>query len=295
MKDFDGKVAVITGAASGIGRALALGLGGLGCHLALADLNANGLEQTAAATRRADRKTTIHPLDVSRREAVYAFADEVKREHGQVDLVINNAGVSTGVEIEDLDYDYFESLMNINFWGVVYGCKAFLPLLKERPEAHVVNLSSIFAIASFPRYAPYNAAKAAVRAFTETLAAEMMIQKRPIGVSCVFPGAVRTNIANTSEQHIRSFLEAPGYDISHIPEEKIRAAEARGVLLKAFYESSDITSPEAAAETIIEGIRNNRLRILVGKGAQEMDELVRQHPDQYLEFLAASGTPFFAP
>jgi len=287
MKDFDGKVAVITGAASGIGRALALGLGGLGCHLALADLNRDGLEVVAAAVRRADRKTTVHPLDVSRREAVYAFADDVKREHGQVDLVINNAGVSTSVDIEDLDYDYFESVMNINFWGVVYGCKAFLPLLQERPEAHIVNLSSIFAIAPFPRYAAYNAAKAAVRAFTETLAAEMMVQKRPIGVSCVFPGAVRTNIANTTESHMRSFMEAPGFDISRISEEKIAAAEVRGAMLKAYYESSDITSPEAAAEAIIEGIRSNRLRILVGNGAQEMDALVRQDPEHCLEALSS--------
>ncbi len=295
MKAFNQKVAVITGAASGMGRALAVSLGKLGCHLALADLNLEGLEETAALAGREDRQIMLRKLDVSQREMVYAFAEDVHKEFGQVDLVINNAGVSTNIEIEDLDYGYFESLMNINFWGVVYGCKAFLPFLRQRPEAHIVNISSIFAIAAFPRFAPYNAAKAAVRAFTETLAAEMMIHKIPITVSCVFPGGVGTNIAGTTEQHLKNYIEKNGYDLSSIGEEKIAAAEARAAPLKALYEGGGMATPEAAAKAIIEGISNNQLRILVGDNAKELDELVRQYPDQYLELLAASGTPFFAP
>jgi NAD(P)-dependent dehydrogenase (short-subunit alcohol dehydrogenase family) len=295
LKEFDQKVAVITGAASGMGRALAVQLARLGCHLALADLNEDGLAETAELARCSDREIAVWRLDVSLRESVYAFVEDVRQTYGQADLLINNAGVSTNVEIEDLDYGYFESLMNINFWGVVYGCKAFLPLLRERPEAHIVNVSSIFAIAAFPRYAAYNAAKAAVRAFTETLAAEMMIQKIPIHVSCVFPGGVGTNIASTTEKHLRGYIAESGYDMNGISEEKIAAAETRAALLKAFYEGGDIATPESAAEAIIVGIRNNQLRILVGDNAREMDDLVRQYPDQYLEMLAASGTPFFKP
>ncbi len=295
MKNFDKKVAVITGASSGMGRALAVQLADLGCHLALADLNQNGLEETAALASREGRQIMLRKLDVGQRDLVYAFAEDVQKQYGQADLVINNAGVSTNIEIEDLDYGYFESLMNINFWGVVYGCKAFLPFLRQRPDAHIVNVSSIFAIAAFPRYAPYNAAKAAVRAFSETLAAEMMIQKIPVTVSCVFPGGVGTGIAGTTEEHLRNYIEKSGYDLSGIKEEKLAAAEARAVLLKALYEGGGMATPESAAEAIIEGIRNNQLRILVGDNAQELDELVRQYPDQYLEILAASGTPFFAP
>lgn len=295
MKEFNQKVAVITGAASGMGRALAVQLAGLGCHLGLADLNPDGLRETAALAGRAGCQIIQRAFDVSQKEMVYAFAEDVRKAFGQADLVINNAGVSTNVEIEDLDYGYFESLMNINFWGVVYGCKAFLPMLRERPEGHIVNVSSIFAIAAFPRYAPYNAAKAAVRAFSETLAAEMMIQKIPVTVSCVFPGGVGTNIASTTEQHIRGYIEKNGLDVSSVNEEKIAAAEARGALLKALYEGGGMATPESVAAAIIEGIRNNQLRILVGDNAQELDELVRQYPEQYLGILAASGTPFFAP
>ena len=293
MKDFDKKVAVITGAAAGIGRALAVNLAELGCHLALADLNREGLDETAVLARREDRRIITRKIDVSSRKAVYAFADNVLKTYGQVDLVINNAGVSTNIEIEDLDYRYFESVMKINFWGVVYGCKAFLPMLRQRPDAHIANVSSIFALAPFPRYGAYNAAKAAVRAFTETLAAEMLIQKIPIHVSCIFPGGVGTDIAKTTERHLKGHIENNQYDLSGISADKIAAVEARAVQLKEFYESGSVMSPQTAAGIIVEGLKRNDLRILVGEDVREMDELVRNNPDRYLEILAASSSPFF--
>jgi len=286
VKDLDCKVAVITGAASGLGRALALALAGRGCHLAIADLSGEGLRETARLVERKDRRITIHPLDVGDREAVYAFAGQVKNEHGGADLLINNAGVSAGFEIEYLDYGYFEWLMKVNFWGVVYGCKAFLPQLKEKQEAHIVNVSSIFAFAVPPRYAAYSAPKAAVRAFTEALYAEMIIQKIPIHVSCAFPGGMKTNIAQNTEKYTTEYIEKYGYDLTGVPEEKIRESETQGESIKEYFKKKpELAMPEEAAEGIIEGIQNNRPRILVGMGSVEVDELVRKCPDNYLSEL----------
>ena len=294
MDYFENKVAVITGAASGIGRALAIELSGLGCHLALADLNREGLVETREQSAGVGRKITIHPLDVGIREEVYAFAGQVEKEHGQADLLINNAGVSTAIDIEHLDYPYFESLMKINFWAVVYGCKAFLPLLKKQTRAHIVNVSSIFAIAVPPRFAAYNAPKAAVRAFTETLAAEFMVEKIPIGVSCVFPGGVRTNIAQTTEKHFRDYMENRGYDMRDISPEKFRQLEEQAMSAKRLTEENpNLSSPREAALGIIEGIKKNDLRILVGDGAREMDEAVRLFPDRYMQVLAEAGNPYW--
>jgi NAD(P)-dependent dehydrogenase (short-subunit alcohol dehydrogenase family) len=283
MKDFDKKVAVITGAASGIGRALAIHLARLGCNLAIADVNLESLIQTAVLANRIDRQITTHKLDVSRKNDVYDFAGRVKKEYGHIDIVINNAGVSSHVAIEEMEYEYFESLMNINFWGVVFGCKAFLPLLRERSEAHIVNVSSIYAIAAFPKAAAYNASKAAVRAFTETLAAELLTTS--IGVSCVFPGAIRTNIVNNSESLKRSFLERSELG-KKISQERIEIIEHEGEFFKAYYESGNITSAETAAEVIIDGIRNKHLRIMIGDDAKALDALVRSEPENYLKAIS---------
>src|SRR5262245_44410387 len=186
MQSLTGKVAVITGAASGIGRALANQLAARGCHLALADIDAHGLEATAAPLRRDDLQVSTHALDVADRDAVYAFADQVLAEHGSAHLVINNAGVAVAQTIAELRYDDFEWLMGINFWGVVHGTKAFLPHLLAQGEGHIVNLSSIFGIVSVPTQGAYNASKFAVRGFTEALRQELCLT--PIKVSCVHPG-----------------------------------------------------------------------------------------------------------
>ena len=220
---------------------------------------------------------------MSVRDDVYAFAELVEKEHGQVDIVINNAGISTRCPIEEIPYDYFESLMNINFWGVVYGCKAFLPALRKRPEAHIANVSSIYAIAAFPKSSAYNASKAAVRAFTETLAAELIHSN--IGVSCVFPGAVRTNVVNNSLGHMKLFSGKFGLDEAALAE-KIETAERESQYFQQYYESGEILSPEAAAAIIVEGIKAKSLRILVGEDARELDMLVRNNPDHYLETIS---------
>ncbi|MDX1496233.1 MAG: SDR family oxidoreductase, partial [Salinisphaeraceae bacterium] len=167
MKDFNNRVVVITGAGSGIGRALSQAFAQAGAKLAIADNNQANLAETEHMLGNA--QVLSQTLDVANREAVYAFADQVKTEYGAADIVINNAGVTFGNTVEDSSYEDFEWLMGINFWGVVYGTKAFLPMLKAADEGVVVNISSVFGIIAFPNQAAYNASKFAVRGFTEAL------------------------------------------------------------------------------------------------------------------------------
>src|SRR6478735_7120849 len=168
MKDFNGKVAAITGAGSGIGRALAVELANRGCHLALSDIDEAGLAATVNLCEGHAVKVTSSRVDVADREAVFAWADEVVADHGRVNLVFNNAGVSLGYGFQAMSYEDFEWLMNINFWGVVHGTKAFLPHLLVAAEGHIVNVSSVFGLISVPSQSAYNAAKFAVRGMTES-------------------------------------------------------------------------------------------------------------------------------
>jgi len=180
VKQFNGRVAAITGAGSGIGRALAVGLAGRGAHLSLSDIDQQGLAETVGLCEGRGVKVTSNVLDVSDRAAVYAWADQVADEHGTVNLVINNAGVALGATVEGMSYEDFDWLMNINFWGVVSGTKAFLPHLKASGEGHIVNISSVFGLISVPSQSAYNAAKFAVRGFSDTLRMELEIER-----SCV--------------------------------------------------------------------------------------------------------------
>jgi NAD(P)-dependent dehydrogenase (short-subunit alcohol dehydrogenase family) len=194
MKLTPGTVAAVTGAGSGIGRALALSLGARGCALALADVNAGGLSETAAlVAKTGSPKVTTAVVDVAQRADVSRFASDVEEQHGGAQLLINNAGVALGGTFEDVSLDDFAWLMGINFWGVVYGVKAFLPQLRRQPAAHIVNVSSVFGLAAPPGQTAYAASKFAVRGFTESLRAEL--KGTPIAVSCVHPGGIRTNIA----------------------------------------------------------------------------------------------------
>ncbi|NQD91769.1 SDR family oxidoreductase, partial [Pseudomonas sp. CrR25] len=172
MQSLAGKVAVVTGAGSGIGRALAEQLALEGCHLALADIDAASLANLADELRPHGARVSCHPLDVADRTAVFAFAEEVLTNHGSAHLIINNAGVAVSQTIAELKYEDFEWLMDINFWGVVHGTKAFLPHLLQNGEGHIVNLSSIFGIIGMPTQGAYNASKFAVRGFTEALRQE---------------------------------------------------------------------------------------------------------------------------
>ncbi len=200
---FARSVVAITGAGSGIGRALAQDLSSRGANLSLADVDSDGLAETvllieADSTSAVKTKVTATVLDVSDRDAVEAWAAQVVEEHGKVNMIINNAGVALSATVEAMSYEDFEWLMNINFWGVVYGTKAFLPYLKESGAGHVVNISSVFGLVSIPTQSAYNAAKFGVRGFTDALRMELEIEQSGVSSTTVHPGGIRTNIARNA-------------------------------------------------------------------------------------------------
>ncbi|HSW14625.1 MAG TPA: SDR family oxidoreductase [Solimonas sp.] len=253
MTNLQKKVAVVTGAGSGIGRALALELGRAGCRLALSDVNEPGLRGTVAACEALQIEVRGYVLDVASRDAVYAHADEVQRDFGGASLVINNAGVALAARIEEMDWADFEWLMGINFWGVTYGTQAFLPQLIASGDGHVVNVSSVFGLIASPGSGAYNAAKFAVRGYTEALRMEMKMQGRPVQVSCVHPGGIRTNIAATAR----------------------KGESAKDRDLGEEFKKLTRTTPERAAMTIVDGIRRNRPRILIGGDAVFIEWMAR--------------------
>ena len=195
MRALAGTVAVVTGAASGIGRALALRLAQEGCMLALGDVDAAGLAESAAAIRKIGVRVSTHQVDVSDAAAMEAFRDAVLREHERVALLVNNAGVAMIGSAAELSLDDIAWLMGINFWGVVHGVKLFLPVLQQQYDAHIVNLSSIFGIVAPPGQAAYAASKFAVRGFSEALRHELAITGSTVKVSVVHPGGIATPIA----------------------------------------------------------------------------------------------------
>src|SRR5580704_7862250 len=219
MKDFTGRVAAITGAGSGIGRALALNLAKRGTHLALCDINEVGLAETVGLCEGFGVKVTSQKLDVADRAAVYTWADSVVADHGKVNLIFNNAGVAVAATVESMSYEDFEWLMNINFWGVVYGTKAFLPHLKQSGEGHIVNLSSVFGLISVPSQSAYNAAKFAVRGFTDTLRMELEIEGADVSVTTIHPGGIKTNIAKNAR------MDASVRDVAGDPDKAVRDFE----------------------------------------------------------------------
>lgn len=264
MKHLEGRTAVITGAASGIGRALALALAARHVNLAIADVDEEELAHTASRAKALGVDVFSSKLDVADREAVYAFKDAVVDHfNGLVHVVINNAGVSLRATVEDVDYDDFEWLMNINFWGVVFGTKAFLPVLRDVDEAHIVNISSIFGIIGVATQSSYCASKFAVRGFTESLRLELLAEKSTIGVSCVHPGGVKTNIVKNGR--IRPMSR---FDDSQD-------------LASQFDKHLAQTSAEDAAEVIIQGILDDSGRVLIGNDAKIVDVAQRAMPEAY--------------
>ncbi|MGH8355268.1 MAG: SDR family NAD(P)-dependent oxidoreductase, partial [Pseudomonas sp.] len=211
MKSFENKVAAITGAGSGIGRALALSLARQGCHLALSDVNGEGLAHTAEHARQLGVRVTASQVNVADRDAVHAWAEQVVQEHGRVNLIFNNAGVAQGGTVEGNAYADYEWIMNINFWGVVHGSKAFLPHLKAAGEGHLVNTSSVFGLFAQPGMSAYNASKFAVRGFTESLRQELDLAACGVSASCVHPGGIKTNIAKTARMN-DSLSQVTGQD-----------------------------------------------------------------------------------
>ncbi|MEM7678682.1 MAG: SDR family oxidoreductase [Myxococcota bacterium] len=264
MPNLLNKVAVVTGAGSGIGRALAVQLRNEGCALALSDMNEVGLAQTLAELPAGSAHVSTHTVDVSDRDAVYAHAEEVRQAHGTAHLIINNAGVGHADLVSHLEYADLEWVMNINFWGVVYGTKAFLPMMMAQNEGHVVNISSIFGIVGVPSQAAYCSSKFAVRGFTESLRQEL--EGTGVKVSSVHPGGVRTNIIKNAR-----FRRAPDGDESEPDLEK--------------YDQMFRLSASEAARTIVDGIKRQRARILVGRDAWLLDRVQRAMPTRYTSLI----------
>lgn len=267
MKTLHGRVAAITGAGSGIGRATAIALARRGCHVALSDVDETGLAETAEACRTYGVRVQTARVDVAVREEVHRWADDVAAALGAVHVVVNNAGVALGATVEDTRYEDFAWLMGVNFWGVVHGTRAFLPHLRAAGEGHVVNVSSVFGLVGVPAQSAYNAAKFAVRGFTEALRQELAIERCPIGVTCVHPGGIRTNIARRARYTARA-----GWIDERTPAE---------------FEQLFATSPERAAEAIVGAILADRPRRLIGADAVLIDLAQRLLPTLYQRVLIA--------
>lgn len=270
MKSFRDKVAAVTGAASGMGRELAIELARRGCHVAISDVNEKGLAETLALAQAAGQvNITAQKLDVANRADVYAWADRVVADHGRVNLIFNNAGVAHGASVEAASYEDFEWIVGINFWGVVYGTKAFLPRLRASGEGHVINLSSVFGLIGVPTQATYNATKFAVRGFTEALRQELDMQKSCVSATCVHPGGIRTNIARAAR-----------YDKSA---ESI-TGQSQEASQKNFEKMFRTTAADAV-KVILRGVERDSRRVLIGPDAYFIDAMQRLLPTGYQKII----------
>jgi short-subunit dehydrogenase len=270
VKRFDGRVAAITGAASGIGRALAIELASQRAHLALSDIDEAGLAETVARCEGHGVKVTSAVVDVADRDAVHAWADAVVADHGAVHLVVNNAGVALGATVAGMPYEDLEWLMGVNFWGVVHGTTAFLPHLEAGGEGHIVNVSSVFGLMAIPSQAAYNAAKFAVRGYTDALRMELEIAGSPVSCTTVHPGGIRTNIARNARIHESVVAFGGG---QHSADEFDRIAR---------------TTPQGAARQILAAVRRNKRRALVGPDAKALD-LVARLPAGVVQRVVVAG------
>lgn len=261
MTQLANKTAAITGAASGIGRELAVQLAAKGCKLALADRDAQGLARTRELC--AQVNCSEHVFDVADRAAMEQFAADAMAAHGEINFIFNNAGVTVVDLVESISYEDFEWLMGINFWGVVYGTKAFLPYLQKADEAHVINVSSMFGLGSMPRQSAYNASKFAVRGFTEALRVEML--DTSVGVTCVHPGGIKTAILQNAR------LANTGM-------------QSDAELSDEFDKVAKTTAAQAAAK-ILRGVERNKKRVLIGPDARVFDWFVRLFPASYEKWL----------
>ena len=268
MEGFAGKVAVVTGAGSGIGQALAIELARSGAKVAISDVDLEGLADTKERLDAIGAEVKSDRLDVTEREAFLAYADAVKEHFGTVNQIYNNAGIAFTGDIEITQFKDIERVMDVDYWGVVNGTKAFLPHLIASGDGHVVNISSVFGLFSVPGQAAYNSAKFAVRGFTEALRQEMIVAGHPVKVTTVHPGGIKTNIARNS-------TAADGVDTSELSDSFDKLAR---------------TSPHKAARIILDGVRKNKARVLVGPDATLLDLVVRLTGSGYQRLFSKLAT-----
>jgi NAD(P)-dependent dehydrogenase (short-subunit alcohol dehydrogenase family) len=265
MKSFQDRVAAVTGAGSGIGRAVAAELARRGAEVALCDVDEAGLAETAARIQATGTRVSTRPVDVADRRAVEEWADKVAADHGKVNVIVNNAGVALGANVETMSYEDLEWLMGVNFWGVVHGTKAFLPHLRASGEGHIVNVSSVFGLMGIPSQSAYNAAKFAVRGFTEALRIELDADGGEVSCTTIHPGGIKTNIARNGR-----FDDATIADLGQDPDRLIELSE------RAFR-----TTPEKAAQVILDAVQANKRRAFIGADAQLFKIMAMLPPGVY--------------
>jgi NADP-dependent 3-hydroxy acid dehydrogenase YdfG len=272
MNPFEAKVAVITGAGSGIGRALAVNLAEKGAKLALSDIDTEGLAETVRQAEALGADVKSDRLNVAEREAVLDYAEAVVAHFGEVHQIYNNAGIAYNGDVENSEFKDIERIIDVDFWGVVNGTKAFLPHVIASGDGHIINISSLFGLIAVPGQSAYNAAKFAVRGFTEALHQEMLVAKHPVKVTCVHPGGIKTAVARNAtvanDQNAQTFAEF-------------------------FDKRLAIHSPEMAAETIIDGVRKGRARVVIGWEAKALDVLARVIGPSYQRIIATAVAKFF--
>ena len=273
MRTLDNKVVVITGAGSGIGRALALDMAGRGALVAVSDWNEAGLAATVELLKNAGvREVRSDVLDVSDRAGFAAYALAVKDQFGRVDVVVNNAGVSHTGPVTEMEYADFDWLMGVNFWGVVHGTKEFLPHLIASGDGHLVNISSLFGLISVAGSSTYNASKYAVRGFTEAVRMDMLLAGHPVGVTCVHPGGIRTDI-------VRNGRVTRGESLADVA---------------ATFDDLARMSPERAAAIIVKAVLTNKPRQLVGLDAHVLHNFARLVGARYQDAVVRVGRRRFA-
>ncbi|WP_186628058.1 SDR family oxidoreductase [Rhodococcus sp. BP22] len=266
---FTGKVAVVTGAGSGIGRALALNLAQRGAKLALSDVDANGLQETVRQAVALGAEVKSDFLDVTQRETVLDYADAVAARFGKINQIYNNAGIAYHGDVDSSSFKDIERIVDVDFWGVVNGTKAFLPHIQASGDGHIVNISSLFGLLAMPSQAAYNAAKFAARGFSEALRMELLISKAPVKMTVVHPGGIKTAIA-------RNATVAENYDQASVA--------------KFFDAKLAKTTPDKAAKTILAGVEKGKARVLIGADAIALDLLQRVTGSKYQRVIATVAT-----
>lgn len=269
MKTLDDKVVVITGAGSGIGRAVALNVAAKGARVAVSDWDEDGLAETVELLKNAGaRDIKADRLDVSDREAFAAYARDVKEHFGRVNVVVNNAGVSHTGPVTEMEYADFEWIVGINFWGVVHGTREFLPHLIESGDGHLVNISSLFGLVAMPGQSTYNATKFAVRGFTESVREDMILGKHPVEVTCVHPGGIKTGIARNG---------------------RVTQGEDKAAIASTFDKKLARMTPDKAAEIIVEAILAAKPRVLVGADAHAIHWIGKLLGARYEDLFARAA------